>query len=104
MVLDRRRFLTGGWPTGRRADRLGRNAASCGILVQAQPVRLDEAVAAIMTLGRIDLVERDQKGKLTLALAAADEAGLALTLNTISQLPGVLSATLTASSRDEVRP
>ena len=80
------------------------HAAACGILVQAHPARLDEAVAAIMALGRIDLVERDAKGKLTLALAAADQSRLALTLNTISQLPGVLSATLTARFRDEVRP
>jgi nitrate reductase NapAB chaperone NapD len=105
MVLDRRRFLTGGWPTGRRTQELDRNAASCGILVQAQPARLDEAVAAIMALGQIDLVERDAKGKLTLAVAAANEAGLALALNTVSQVPGVLSATLTAAapSRDEAR-
>ena len=53
---------------------------------------------AIMALGRIDLVERDARGKLTLALAAADPAGVALTLNSISQLPGVLSATLTAAA------
>lgn len=106
MVLDRRRFLTGGWPTGRSTREPDCDAASHGILVQARPARLDEAVAAIMALGRIDLVERNAKGRLRLALGAADEAGLALTLNTISQLPGVLSATLiaAASSHDEVRP
>jgi nitrate reductase NapAB chaperone NapD len=106
MVLDRRRFLSGGWPTGRPARELDHNATSCGVLVQARPGRLDEAVAAIMALGRIDLVARDARGRLTLAFPTADPAGVALTLNSISQLPGVLSATLTgvAPSRTGVSP
>lgn len=98
MVLDRRRFLTGGWPSGRHTEAIDQRGASCGILVQANPARLDQAVEAILAVGRIVLVERDPRGKLTLALAAADQAGVALALNAISQLPGVLSATLTAAA------
>ena len=103
MVLDRRRFLTGGWPTGRLAREPGCDETSCGILVQAQPDRLDEAIDAIMTLGRIDLIERDARGRLTLALPGADRADVALTLNSISQLPGVLSATLTGAAPSRTR-
>jgi nitrate reductase NapAB chaperone NapD len=99
MVLDRRRFLTGGGPSATRADEVVQRAASCGILVQAHPDRLDQAVAAIKALGRIDLVQHGSPGRLTFALEAADAAGVSLALNAISQLPGVLSATLAAPSR-----
>jgi nitrate reductase NapAB chaperone NapD len=105
MFLDRRRFLNGSWPRpGRQARAVDVRTGSCGILVQARPDRLGEALEAVMALGRIELVGRDLTGRLTLALPAADQAGVARTLNTISQLPGVLSATLTAGAAAWSRP
>jgi periplasmic nitrate reductase NapD len=64
------------------------------ILVQVRPDRLDATAAAITALRGCEIYGRDDKGKLVVVVDAPDASSLGATLNTISALPNVYSASL----------
>jgi nitrate reductase NapD len=64
------------------------------ILVQARPERLDEVEAAVLALSGCEIHGRDPRGKLVVVVAAFDAGALGSTLNAITLLPHVHSASL----------
>ena len=64
------------------------------ILVQARPENLDEVTAAIAALRGCEVHGRDPRGKLIVVVDAPDTGSLGTTLNTISLLPHVHTASL----------
>ena len=96
--VDRRDFLNGRWPA-RVDDRATVEIAS--ILVQVRPERLNATAAAIETLPGAQIYSSDLKGKLVVVLEAADTGAIGTALNTISQMPQVLTAALVFHGTDE---
>ncbi|WP_454631944.1 chaperone NapD [Bradyrhizobium cenepequi] len=92
-AIDRRALLTG---RVLQADRVvpppGGEIAS--ILVQTRPDQLHAAEAAITALRGCEIYGRDEKGKLVVVVDAPDAGSLGSTLNAISALPNVYSASL----------
>jgi nitrate reductase NapD len=92
-AINRRALITG---RVLRTDRVvpppGGEIAS--ILVQARPDRLDIVEAAITELPGCEIYGRDEKGKLVVVVDAPDAGSLGSTLNTISTLANVYSASL----------
>jgi nitrate reductase NapD len=64
------------------------------ILVQARPENLDEVAASIAALAGCEIHGRDPRGKLIVVVDAPDTGSLGTTLNTISLLPHVHTASL----------
>jgi len=96
--VGRRAFLHGRW-----GDDPARDAAFeiASILVQARPERLDEVAAAIAALPGTQVYSRDTRGKLVVVVEASGTDRIGSTLNTISLLPGVLTAALVFHGTDE---
>ena len=96
--VARRAFLHGRW-----GDDPARDAAFeiASILVQARPERLDEVAAAIAALPGTQVYSRDTRGKLVVVVEASGTDRIGSTLNTISLLPGVLTAALVFHGTDE---
>ena len=91
--FDRREFLNGQW-TAHPARGEPASAEIASILVQAKPERLDAAARAIESLPGARIYGRDPKGKLVVVIEALDVGSIGATLNTISMMPGVLTAAL----------
>jgi len=91
--LDRREFVNGRWAT-RAGDATNAACEIASILVQARPERLDDVARAIEALPRAQIYGRDDRGKLVVVIEGSEVGVIGADLNTISQLPDVLSATL----------
>ena len=64
------------------------------ILVQARPERLDAVASAILALRGCEIFGRNDRGKLVVVVDVPDAGWLGSTVNTISALPDVYSASL----------
>jgi nitrate reductase NapD len=97
--VDRRKFMNGGWvnPANERPEATIEIAS---ILVQTRPERLDAAARAIEALPGTQIYSRDPKGKLVVVIEAADTGSIGATLNVISTLPHVLTASLVFQGTD----
>ncbi|MBR0798347.1 chaperone NapD [Bradyrhizobium jicamae] len=92
-AIDRRALITGRvLPADAIVSPPGGEIAS--ILVQARPDRLDAVASAIMALRGCEIFGRDDRGKLVVVVDAPDAGSLGSTVNTISTLPDVYSASL----------
>ena len=92
-IIDRRGFISGLiGQTDRVVPPPGGEIAS--ILVQARPERLDGVEAVIAGLPGCEIHGRDPKGKLVVVIDLPDAGAIGTTLNTISLLPDVYSASL----------
>lgn len=91
MILDRRRFLTGGWPTSHAPKARQGQPVPCTIVVQLRPDRIDATLAAVAAREGVDVVDRNATGRVILALSGAAARDIAVTLAIMSDLPGVLS-------------
>lgn len=96
--VDRRNFINGRWA---RAGAAEAAAEIASVLVQARPERLDAVAQAIEALAGTEIFSRDPKGKLVVVIEASDVGSIGTTLNTISLLPGVLTAALVFHATDE---
>ena len=83
-----------------RAGEKSADVEIASILVQARPERLDAAARAIEALPGAQIYSRDAKGKLVVVIEAADTGSVGATLNAISSLPHVLSASLDFQGSD----
>jgi periplasmic nitrate reductase NapD len=97
--IDRRKFMNGGW-TDRDDERSSDTVEIASILVRARPEHLDEAARAIETLPGAQIYSRDPKGKLVVVIEATDTGSVGATLNVISSLPHVLTASLVFHGTD----
>jgi len=92
-AIDRRALITGRLlKTDQVIAPPGGEIAS--ILVQARPDRLVEVEASIVALAGCEIYGRDPVGKLVVVVDAADAGALGSTLNSISLLPDVYTASL----------
>jgi nitrate reductase NapD len=92
-AIDRRALITGPvLSTDQVVPPPGGEIAS--ILVQARPDRLDALEVAIVALPGCEIYGRDERGKLVVVVDPPDASSLGSTLNTISALPNVYSASL----------
>jgi len=91
--VDRRKFMNGEWinPDGAQP---AAKIEIASILVQTRPERLDAVARAIEALSGTQIYGRDLKGKLVVVIEAADTGSIGATLNAISSLPHVLTASL----------
>ncbi|MBC7582305.1 nitrate reductase [Tardiphaga sp. vice352] len=64
------------------------------ILVQARPENLAAVEAAILALPGCEIHGRDPKGKLVVVIDVPDAGAIGSTLNTITALPDIYSASL----------
>jgi periplasmic nitrate reductase NapD len=98
-AIDRRAVITGRILNPNRvvAPPEGEIAS---IIVQARPENLDEVAAAITSLAGCEVYGRDPKGKLIVVVDAPDTGSLGTTLNTISLLPHVHTASLVFHAAD----
>lgn len=100
MIFNRRRFLTGGWPGPDAPKAPGlRDISRFAIQIQVRPDRLDAALDAIRASVALDIVARDPAGRVILAGTGGD-ASVVDTLAHLTQIAGVVSATLTRSPAD----
>jgi len=97
--IDRRKFMNGGW-IGPDDDRPAANVEIASILVQTRPERLGAAARAIEALPGTQIYSRDPKGKLVVVIEAPDTGSVGATLNAISSLPHVLTASLVFQGTD----
>jgi nitrate reductase NapD len=90
-TLDRRAFLNAGRTADAKEppDRLTEIAS---IVVQARPDRLSSVAGAIKTLPGTSIHASDPRGKLVVVIEASCADHIGTILNTISMLPGVLTA------------
>lgn len=92
-AIDRRAFMTGRViETDRVIAPPGGEIAS--ILVQARPEHLADVEATIAALDGCEIYGRDAKGKLVVVIDTAHSGVIGSTLNVISLLPDVYSASL----------
>jgi nitrate reductase NapD len=96
--LDRREFLNGRWTTFAGSE--GATVEIASILVQARPDRIDAAAHAIEALAGAQIYSSDPRGKLVVVIEASDVGGIGTALNTISLMPGVLTAALVFHGTD----
>jgi periplasmic nitrate reductase NapD len=98
--VDRREFLNGRWaiPT---PDRTNGSCEIASILVRAKPERLQAAARTIAALPGTQIYDLDPKGKIIVVIEARDVGSIGTTLNTISLMPDVLSASLVFHGTDE---
>lgn len=97
--IDRRKFMNGGW-TKRDGGRSPAGVEIASILVQTRPERLDAAARAIEKLPGTQIYCRDPQGKLVVVIEATDTGSVGATLNAISSLPHVLTASLVFQGSD----
>jgi len=97
---DRREFVTGRWNAAATGD-APLLAEVASILVRARPERLDEVARAIETLPNTQIYGRDPNGKLVVVIEASSVGAIGTTLNTISSMPGVLTAALVFHATDD---
>lgn len=97
--VNRRRFMNGHWAT-RASVQSPDTAEIASVLVQTRPDRLDMAARAIEALPGTQIYSRDPKGKLVVVIEAADTGSVGTTLNAISSLPHVLTASLVFQGTD----
>lgn len=97
--VDRRKFMNGGWASPEH-DRLPASVEIASVLVQTRPERLETAAQAIEALPGTQIYSRDPKGKLVVVIEAADTGSVGATLNVISSLPHVLTASLVFQGTD----
>ncbi len=95
--VGRREFLHGRW---KNDPAPGAAFEIASILVQARPERLDEVAGAIAALPGAQIYSRDARGKLVVVVEASGSDRIGATLNTISLLPGVLTAALVFHGTD----
>jgi len=98
-IIDRRALITGRLA---RAEPVvappGGEIAS--VLVQVRPERLAAAEQAITALAGCEVYQRDLRGKLVIVVDASDGGTLGTTLNAISALRDVYSASLVFHALD----
>jgi nitrate reductase NapAB chaperone NapD len=92
MILDRRRFLTGGRPALHAPAGRDAGAAACAVIVQYKPDRSDTVLAAVSAHDGIVIADRSMPGRATLALSGRAGDDIVGTLAILSGLPGVISA------------
>ncbi|MTV15857.1 MULTISPECIES: chaperone NapD [Bradyrhizobium] len=93
IAIDRRALITGRvLATDHVPPPPGGEIAS--ILVQARPDHLDRVAAAITALPGCEIHGRDERGKFVVVVDAPNASSLGSTLNEISALPHVYSASL----------
>jgi periplasmic nitrate reductase NapD len=97
--IDRRKFMNGGW-INPDSDRQTAAIEIASILVQTRPERLETAARAIEALPGTQIYSRDPKGKLVVVIEGADTGSIGATLNAISTLPHVLTASLVFQGTD----
>jgi nitrate reductase NapD len=97
---DRREFLIGR-RSAPRADASSGAAEIASVLVRAKPERLDDVAQAIAALPCTQIYGREPAGKLVVVIEASDVGAIGTILNTISSLPGVLTAALVFHATDE---
>jgi len=97
--VGRREFLHGKWSDAAQPSGAAFEIAS--ILVQARPERLDEVATAIEALPGTQIYSRDARGKLVVVIEASGSGPIGETLNTVSLMPGVLTAALVFHATDE---
>jgi nitrate reductase NapD len=98
--LDRRAFLNGRW-TSVAIGETDAPSEIASILVQTKPERLDAAARAIEMLPGAQIYSRSPKGKLVVVIEALDVGSIGATLNTISMMPEVLTASLVFHATDD---
>jgi nitrate reductase NapD len=96
---DRRKFINGRWCVS-ASGCAPESVEIASIIVQAKPERLDAAARAIDALRGAQIYDRDPKGKLVVVVEACDVGDIGATLNTISQMPDVLTAALVFHGTD----
>lgn len=92
-VLDRRLFLTGGWrrgAVGPPSSRSARRDARVAILVQAAPARRGAVGDAVSALEGVSVSE-PTRGRL---IAEVPADAVAATLQALTEMPGVLTASV----------
>jgi nitrate reductase NapD len=94
--VDRRKFLNGKW----QVRPSGPTVEIASVLVQVRPERLNDAARAIEALPGTQIYSRDPKGKLVAVIEASDVGGIGSTLNTISLMSDVLTASLVFQGTD----
>ena len=97
--VGRREFLHGRWNDAPQPP--GAIFEIASILVQARPERLDEVAKAIEALPGTQIYSRDARGKLVVVVEASGSGPIGATLNTVSLMPGVLTAALVFHATDE---
>jgi len=86
--------MTGGWPHPRApAVEDDRRSLQCDVTVQVHPARAEAALTAILACDGITIAQRNSS-RLRLSLSGTAAADVALTLDTMARIPGVLSATI----------
>ena len=95
--VDRRKFINGRWTT---IDNSGASVEIASMLVQARPDQLEAVASAIEALPGTQIYTRDARGKLVVVVEAADVGSIGETLNVMSSMPGVLSASLVFQGTD----
>jgi nitrate reductase NapD len=96
--VDRREFLT---VQRARADGKGAVFEIASILVQARPERLDAVVQQVEAIPGAQIYSRDPRGKLVVVIEASDVGAVGATLNSISSMPDVLTASLVFHGTDD---
>jgi nitrate reductase NapAB chaperone NapD len=105
MILDRRRFLTGGRPALHAPARRDAGTVVYAVIVQFRPDRSDAVLAAVSADDGITVADRSVPGRVTLALSGRAGDDIVNTLALLSDMPGVVSAMPAPPSRilaDEV--
>jgi nitrate reductase NapD len=102
LAIDRRAFISGRVLDADRIVTLP-NAEIASVLVQARPERLAKVEAAIAVLAGCEIFGRDARGKLVVVIETSDANAVGSTLNSIAQLPDVLSASLVFHAIDAGR-
>jgi nitrate reductase NapD len=98
--LDRRAFLNCRW-TRAAIGETDAPSEIASVLVQTKPERLDAAARAIEMLPGVQIYSRSPKGKLVVVIEALDVGTIGATLNTISMMPEVLTASLVFHGTDD---
>lgn len=97
--LNRRKFINGRWANS-VSDNPSDGPEIASVLVQTRPERLETAARAIEALPGTQIYTRDVKGKLVVVIEAPDTGSIGATLNAISSLPHVLTASLVFQGTD----
>jgi nitrate reductase NapD len=93
LAIDRRAFISGRVVDPNRVV-MPPDAEIASVLVQARPERLTQVEAAIAAIAGCEIFGRDARGKLVVVIETSDASTIGSTLNTITSLPDVYSASL----------
>jgi nitrate reductase NapD len=97
--VGRREFLRGHW-TLSEGDTTSSTTEIASVLVQVRPARLEAVAVSIETVPGAEIYSRDARGKLVVVIEASDVGAIGAALNTISSMPGVLTAALVFHGSD----